>query len=125
MLSAVRPAAMVWGVAPLQKLGVDALNDLCLLRIHHQLTVLPAIVAQEAAEGNRNLAVCHALTLTLGAVFTDGAAFLLCQRGHDGNEQLALAVEGPDVFLFKANLDAQLLQPADNVERIHCVSGKA
>ena len=79
MLSAVRPAAMVWGVAPLQKLGVDALNDLCLLRIHHQLTVLPAIVAQEAAEGNRNLAVCHALTLTLGAVFTDGAAFLLCQ----------------------------------------------
>ncbi len=113
------------GRGPLQKLGVDALNDLCLLRIHHQLTVLPAIVAQEAAEGNRNLAVCHALTLTPGAVFTDGAAFLLCQRGHDGNERFALAVEGPDVFFLEVALRAMLLQLTDRGQGVHRVVGKA
>ena len=58
-------------------------------------------------------------------VFAQGAYFLLREGCHDGNEQLAFIRQRIDAFLFKANLDAQLLQPADNVERVHCIPGEA
>ena len=58
-------------------------------------------------------------------VFAQRAHLFLREGCHDGNEQLAFICQRIDAFLFKANLDAQLLQPADNVERVHCVSGKA
>lgn len=36
-------------------------------------------------------------------IFRNAAAFLLCDGTHDGDEQLALAVEGVNVFFFRVN----------------------
>lgn len=47
------------------------------------------------------------------------------QRGHDRQQKLTLAVEGPDVFFFKIDLDVVLLEFPDGSQAIDCVSGKA
>ena len=104
---------------------VNAPDDLGLLRIYHQLTVCASIVAEEPVEWDRNLAVCKALSLSPCAVLGNAAAFLLRQRAHDGNEQLALAVESPDILLFKIALDAFFLELSDGRQAVHGVAGKA
>ena len=85
----------------LKEHGVDALNNGRLLPVDHQIAVRPTVVAEEPVERNRYLAVCKALPLAPGTVFRYAPAFLLRQRGHDGQEQLALPVERPDILLFR------------------------
>ena len=41
------------------------------------------------------------------------------------DDQVTLAVKGPDVFLFKIRLNALVLQLADGGQAVDCVSGKA
>lgn len=97
----------------LKEHGIDALNNGCLLPVDHQIAVRPTVVAEEPVEGNRDLAVYKVLPLALGAVFRNAPAFLLRQRGHDGQEQLDLPVERPDILFFKIALDAVFLELAD------------
>ena len=114
----------IGGVAP-QELCVNAADNLRLFFVDHQVAVRPPVVAQESAEGHRNLAVGKALALTPGAVLGNAAALLLGQRGHDRQHQLALAVEGPDVLLLKVNLDALVLELADGGQAVDGVAGEA
>ena len=109
----------------LQKHIVDAPDDLGLLRIHHQLAVCVSVVAEEPVEWDCNFAVCKAFSLSPCAVLGNAAAFLLRQRAHDRNEQLALAVESPDVFFFKIALDAFFLELSDGRQAVRGVAGKA
>ena len=58
------------------------------------------------------------------AVLRYGPGFFLRQRGHDREQQLALAVEGPDIFLLKIALDVVLLQGADGRQAVYGVPGE-
>ena len=100
-------------------------SDLCLFLIDHQIAVRAAVVAEEPPEGHGDLAVGEALALTPDAVFGNAPALFLRQRGHDGNHQLALAVEDPDILLFEAHLHAQPLQAAHRFQRVDGVACKA
>ena len=69
-----------------------------------------------------------ALEIVLDAhphVLGNGLAFLLGQRGHDGDEKLAAGAHGVNVFLFKQNRDIQGLEPADVLETVQGVAGEA
>ena len=59
------------------------------------------------------------------AVLGNGPGLFLRQRGHDRQQKFTLAVEGPDVFFFKIDLDVVLLEFPDGSQAIDCVSGKA
>lgn len=109
----------------LHEKGVDAADDLGLVLHYLRETIWPLSVAEELLVGEVDLAVRESFALAPGDILRKGAALLLGQRGHDGNEQFALAVEGPDVFLFKVDLHAMLLQLADGGQAVHRVSGKA
>ena len=101
----------------------NAANDCGFIRLNHQMISFPAVAV------HMKVPIGHALLKPLAQppfdVFAQRAHFFLREGCHDGNEQLAFIRQRIDAFLFKADLDAQLLQPADNVERVHCVSGKA
>ena len=60
-----------------------------------------------------------------GAVFGDAPGFLLRETRHDGDEQFAFAVEGPDIFLFKVALDAVFLELADGRKAVHGVPSES
>ena len=109
----------------LHKKGIDAADDLGFVLHHLRKPVRPLSIAEELFIGEVDLAVREPLALAPGDVLRKGAAFLLGQRGHDGDKQLALAVEGPDVLLFKVDLHTMLLQLADGGQAVHRVSGKA
>ena len=73
--------------------------------------------------GNRDLAVCKALSLAPCAFLGNGPAFFLREARHDGQQDFAFTVEGPDAFLFKIDLDAVFLQLPDGgqgVDRVPC-----
>lgn len=46
-------------------------------------------------------------------------------RAHDGDKQLTLTVESPDVLLFKIALYAMFLEFSDGRQTVHGISGKA
>ena len=71
-----------------------------------------------------DLSIGETLSLAPGDVLRNGAALLLRQRGHDGDQQFALAVQGVDIFLFKIDLHALLLQLADGHQAVYGVPGK-
>jgi hypothetical protein len=71
------------------------------LRIQHEVAIRPSVVAKEMAKRNGDLSVCKTLPLTPDAVLGDGAGFFLCEGAHDGNQQLALGIQRPDVFFSK------------------------
>ena len=60
-----------------------------------------------------------------GNIFRDTPAFFLCQGTHDGDEQLALGIECPDVFLLEINLDALVLELSHGSQAVNGISGKA
>ena len=105
----------------LQEQAVDAFDDDCLLPVDHQIPIRATVVAKEALERNTDLSVCKALSLAPSAVLGNAAAFFLCQRGHDGKQQLALTVESPDVLFFKIDLNTGLLELADGGQAVYCI----
>ena len=91
--------------------------------VDDQVPVLAPVIAEEPAERDAHLAVCEPLPHAPGTVFGNAPALLLRQRGHDGDEQLALGIEGPDVLLLKITLAAVLLQlpyGGKAVDRVPC-----
>ena len=101
----------------------------CLLRIDHDLArLLILIQSEEAAVGKADLTVRHALPLSPSDVLGNGAALLLCKTRHDGDEQLPLGIQGPDVFLLEKNLYALVLQLSHRgkaVYRVPCETAYA
>ena len=109
----------------LQEHGVDLLDDDGLLWVDHQVSVRPTVVTEETVKRNSDLTVCKALSLAPRAVLGNAATFFLRKAGHDGQEQFALAIKGPDVFFFKIHLDAFFLELANGSQAIDCVSSKS
>ena len=85
----------------LQEHPINPPNSLRLFFVNDKVSILASVIAKETLERNRDLAVCKPLPLPPCDVLRNGAALFLRQRGHDGQEQLALAVKCPDIFLFK------------------------
>ena len=75
--------------------------------------------------GHADLAVSEPLLLAPGDILRDGSALLLGQGRHDGDQQLALAVQGVDVLLFKVDFHTFFLQFPDGGEAVHSIPGKA
>ena len=109
---------------PCKELAVNKPDGLGFFRVYDQVSVLALVVTDEAAVGDRHLAVAYALAVPPGDVFRNAPAFLLGKARHDGDEQLALGIEGLGVFLFKVDLRAVLLELADGGKVVHCVSGE-
>ena len=108
----------------MQEHSVDALDQLGLFGIHHEVVVRSHVVAQKPLERDCDLAVCKPLPLAPCAVLGNGSGLLLCQRGHNREQQLALAIEGPDVFFLKIALHIVFLQGSDGGKAVNRVSGK-
>ena len=117
-------ADAVWRLS-LQEQAVNPLYCHCLLRIDHQIPVFTTVVTEEPGEGHRDLAVCKTLSLSPCAVLRNAPAFLLRQRGHDSQQQLALGIESPDVFFLEINLGAVFFQLPDGGQGNDSVPGKA
>ena len=71
------------------------------------------------------ISVSEPLTLAPGGVDRNGSALLLGKARHDGQQELALAVEGSNVLFFKIELGTMLLQLADGGQAVNRVSGKS
>ena len=71
------------------------------------------------------ISVSEPLTLAPGDVDRNGSALLLGKARHDGQQELALAVDGSDVLFFKIELGNMLLQLADGGQAVNRVSGKS
>ncbi len=78
------------GRLPLHEHPVDEPHRLRLLRHNLHLSVLTLPVAEEGTAGQADLAVRKPLPFPSGHVFRNAPALLLRQRGHDGDEELAL-----------------------------------
>ena len=96
-----------------------------LLRNDLRISILTPAVAEERGKRNVDFAVRKAFPLTPCDIIGDAAAFFLRKAAHNGQEQFALTVERPDVFLLKVHLHATLFQLADRGKAVHRVSGKA
>ncbi|CRH93139.1 Uncharacterised protein [Chlamydia trachomatis] len=57
-------------------------------------------------------------------VLGNGTGFLLRERAHDRNQQLAFGVECPDVLLFEVHLHSGVLQLAHGGERVDGIAGE-
>lgn len=55
----------------------------------------------------------------------NGSAFVLCQRGQNGEKQLTRAVHRADVLLLKGDADAQIFQLSGIVQAVLGVPGKS
>lgn len=109
------------GHLPLPEDPVDEPHRFRFFRHNLHLPILPFPVTEEGAVGQAGLAVRKPLPFPPCAVFRNAPALLLRQRGHDGNEQLALGVQRVDVFLLGIGLHAFLLQLPDRGEAVHRV----
>lgn len=112
------------GGFPLEELAVDAFDDLRFLRDDLRQSVGTSAVTQELAVGDADFTVGEPFPLSPSDILGNGAAFLLSQTGHDGDEQFPLGVEGHDVFFLEEALTASLLQLADGGQTVYGVSGE-
>ena len=104
---------------------VDFPDRLRLLRHDLWQTVRPFAVTKEGRVRQRDLTIRKTLPLAPCDVFRDGPALLLRETAHDGDQQLAFAVEGVDSLFFKVHLGPVFLQLPDGGEAVHGISGKA
>lgn len=93
-------------------------------RVDLRQTIWAFSVSEKLSVGHIDLAVCKPLPLAPCAVLGNGSGLLLCQRGHNREQQLALAIEGPDVFFLKIALHIVFLQGSDGGKAVNRVSGK-
>ena len=113
------------GGLALNEKAVNLADDLCLLRDDFRQAVRAFAVTEELFVGQADLTVGKALSLAPGDILGDGAALLLGKAGHDGDQQLTLAVKGVDVFLLEIDLHAVLLQLANSDQTVYSISGEA
>ena len=87
------------------------------------MVALPTVaVNQEPSVGD---ALLKALPGAPFHVLREAPDFLLCEGGQQSQHDLTVAAQGIDVLLFKPNLDAQLLQVADGLQKVDCVPGES
>lgn len=106
-----------------QRLGKDTLDHLGLLRIDHHFLTVPfvAIGWRGKLEGSILEPTHHGPF----AVFRDGRRFALSHTAENCQEQLALHCSGIDIFLFKIDGNAQILQRSNQFQAVCGIPGKA
>ena len=117
----------VWGM-PLQEQTVYPADNFCFFFVQDHAAVLAFVIPKEMAVGDADFAIREPLPLPPCDVLRNAPALLLCKRRHDGDEQLPLGIECPDIFLFKIALTAFLLQFPDSGKAVHgipCEAGYA
>ena len=88
---------------PIHKPTIDVPNNLCLLRHNFRQAICSFSIAQKMLVRQADLAVRHSLSLSPSYILRNRTALLLCQTGHNGDQQLALGIQRVDVFFFKHN----------------------
>ena len=94
---------------PVQEQTVNQFHRPGLFPVDYQIAIRPFVIAQEMPVGNTHLAISKSFPVAPCHVFGDAPAFFLGQAAHDCDEQLALGIQCPDVFLLEINLDALVL----------------
>ena len=123
---ALKEQTEAMGTDPKEFLGYNPFTASIEIKLHSDYANSDSIAKiEKMVKRNRNPSIGHALALTPCAVFGDGAAFFLGKAGHDSNEQFALAVQCPDIFLFKINLYPFFLQLTDGSKAVNCIACKA
>ena len=112
------------GRLPLHEQPVDEPHRLRFFRHNFHLPFLPLPVYEEGTVGQADLAVRKPLPLPPCHVFGNGAGLFLRQRGHDGDEELALGVQRVDILFLEVDLHAFLLQLPNRGEAVHRVPCK-
>ena len=107
-----------------EKQAVNPADGFRFLRHNLRQTVVALPIAQEVAVRQADLSIGETLSLSPGDVLRNGAALLLRQGGHDGNQQFALAVQGVDVFFLEVDLHTLLFQLTDGHQAVYGVPGK-
>ena len=93
----------IGGVA-FHKQSVDGANCFGFLRYDLRQSVRSLAIAEELLVGHADLAIREPFSLAPCDILGNAAALLLCQAGHDGDQQLALTIQGVDVLFFKVDL---------------------
>ena len=104
---------------------VDISHGLGLLGIDLRHTIRPLAVSEERAVRNNGLALGEPLTHSPCHVLGNTPAFLLGQAAHDRNEQLALGIQGEDVFLLEIHLNPCGLELSYRRKGIDRIPGEA
>ena len=110
---------------PVQEQAVNQFHRPGLFPVDGQIPIRPFVIAEKMPVGNTHLAISEPLPMAPGDVFRNAPAFFLCQAAHDGDEQFALGIERPDIFLLEINLDALVLELAYRCQAVHGISSKA
>lgn len=108
---------------PVEEVLEDAPDDGRFLRDDDKLVAFPAVTV-EIEPAVRDALLEPFLYVPLD-VLADGPALFLRKRCEDGQHELAVIAERPDVFLLEPHLDAYLLQMPDGLEKVHGVPRKA
>ena len=104
------------------KIAVNTAHIYGLCFVDDKRSVFAFVVSKEMFVCEADLAVRCTLAFAPGDILGNGSAFLLCDGGHNGEEKLALGVEGPYIFLFKENLDAFFFELSDRKQAVNRVS---
>lgn len=109
---------------PVQEQTVNQFHRLGLFPVDDQIPVRPPVIPEEMSEWHTHLAISESLPMAPGDIFRDAPAFFLRQGTHDGDEEFALGIKRPDIFLLEIYLDALVLELAYRRQAVHGVSGE-
>ena len=111
--------------APFQIKMVDAADDFCFLLHDFGSPILSLAKAEKMLVGQRNFAIRHSFAAAPFDVLRYGPALFLGDAGKNGQHQLALAIEGVDVFLFEKHLHIGGLEFPNRGQCVNSVPSKA
>ena len=92
---------------------INPFDELGLLRVDHQVSILTHVITQETFERDGHFAVSESFSLTPNHVLRNTSTFLLSQARHNRDEEFALGVKCPDIFFLEINLDPFFLELAN------------
>ena len=104
---------------------IDEADGLRLLRHDPWLAVGALLIAQQLLVLHGDMAGFHGLTLAPGPPATGALALGLGESPVQGDQKLALRVDGVDVLLLEDHWDTQAPQLPGEVEGVHGVAGEA
>ncbi len=107
-----------------QVFPVDALYDFSLLRINDEIAFRILGVAKKAVVVNLHLSLLVAVLKTKLDVLGQRLGFLLRQRGHYGQEHLALGIKCVDRLLLEVDRNVLRFERSYMLETVQGVSGK-
>ena len=109
---------------PFQIFTEDAFHHLGFFLIDDEVTVLILVITKEPGMVNQHFALLVTILQTKADVLRKTFTFLLSQRCHDGEHNLAFGIKRVDSFLFKINGDVLILELSDVVKAVKGITGK-